>query len=164
MSLDQEMHVEANDFPGKTGESAYDILLVPPKQIGDIWRHVIPFLIYGMQINPNLGIREIADGLVDQSIQMWVVAPKDESLALMGCFLTSIERDKGEWVVTLFNLGGRQPKDWVMDCHEAMHHFAKREGAKRVRLCGRPAWQRILPGYAVVGEVGGHLIYERNVE
>lgn len=164
MSLTSEIEAKTADFCDSQAESAYDILQIPAKHIGDIWKYVIPLLLYGMQANPRMGIRDIADGLVDQSVQLWVVVPKDEERAILGCFLTSVERDKGEWVVTLYSLGGRDPKAWVMACHAAMQAFARREGAKRVRMAGRPAWQRILPGYAVVGETGGHLIYERAVE
>jgi hypothetical protein len=165
MSLIQEIEEKTKEFHGNTDESAYDVLLIPAKHIGEIWKHVVPMLLYGLHANPKMGIREVADGLVDQSIQLWVIVPKDEDDAIYGCFLTSVERDRGEWVVSLFGLGGRHPKRWVAECHATMHRFARREGAARVRLCGRRAWSRILPDYRAVGEAeNGHLIYERAVE
>lgn len=147
----------------KQTESAYDVLAIPPKHLGDIWKHIIPFLILGLQANPKMTIREVADGLVDQSIQLWIAAPKDENVGIVAAFLTSIERDRGEWVLTLYGLGGKNAKAWVQACHETMMAFARREGCARVRLAGRPAWRRILPGYMVTGKLGDHLIYERAV-
>lgn len=163
MSLTEEMHEESVELSGYVTESAYDVVRVEKKDLALVWSQATQYLIYGLSVNPNLKVGEIVDGLLDESIQLWVIIPSAGYDEMLGCFLTSVERDAGEWVVTLFNLGGRRPKEWVMACHEAMHEFAKVEGAKRVRLCGRPAWQRILPGYAVVGEKSGHLIYERNV-
>ena len=164
MQISAEMQENTENLCDKANESAYDILHIPPKHIGDIWRHVVPFLIMGMQANPRMTIREIADGLVDQSVQLWVVAPKDEERGLVGCFLTSVERDAGEWVVSLYGLGGREARKWVMACHAAMQGFGRSQGASRVRLAGRPAWKRLLPDYAVTVEMeNGHLVYERVV-
>jgi hypothetical protein len=163
MSLTQEIEEKISEFHGNTRESAYDVLMIPAKSLGAIWPYATPFIITGMQVNPRMSIKDIADGLVDQSVQLWVITPRDED-GLLGCFLSSIERDKGEWVLSLYGLGGAGAKDWVMAVHEAAHDFARAEGARRVRMCGRKAWQRILPNYAVVGEKDGHLIYERAVE
>jgi hypothetical protein len=141
----------------------YDLIRIPRRNIYDLWPHVLPNLLKGMHANPNMDMDEILEGLLDQSVQLWVVIPKDGRRELTAVFLTSVERDKGEWVLSLYGLGGQHPKKWVMACHAAMHRYAKQQECRRVRMCGRPAWQRILPGYAVVGEKQGHLIYERAV-
>lgn len=150
---------EINSFPR---ESGYDVLRIHPKKLALVWDQCYPLLMQSLPANPVMSLDEIITGLSDQSIQFWVVARAHEAV-IEAVFLTSIERDKGEWVVSLFNLGGGRAKEWVLDVHEAMHRYARIEDCKRVRMCGRPAWQRILPDYPVVGERGGHLIYERPV-
>ncbi len=146
-------------------ESRYDILRIHPSKLRLIWDRTYPLLVKSMIANPNLKMQDIIIGLADQSIQCWVVIRAEGAEnTISAAFLTSIERDNGEWVLSLFNLGGAGAKDWVMDVHNAMHRFARIQGCRRVRMCGRPAWQRILPDYPVVGELGGHLIYERPVE
>lgn len=146
-------------------DSDYTLIRVPVRHIPDVWSYVMPMVLKGSAVNPNMTLDQLTDGLLDQSIQMWLVmigvSGKREVAAV---FFTSIERDKGEWVLSLYGLGGKDARKWVMECHQEMHEFARQEDCKRVRMCGRPAWQRILPGYQVVGEKQGHLIYERTVD
>ena len=148
---------------GIQNESRYDVMKIVPSKLKLIWSQAYPLLLKSMSANDKMSLQEIIEGLADQSIQFWIVARVDEHI-IDAVFLTSIERDRGEWVLSLYNLGGSRAKEWVMECHKVMHQFARFEDCRRVRLCGRPAWQRILPNYQVVGERGGHLIYERPVD
>lgn len=151
------------EITGRLEKVKYDVIRVAPNHLKMIWDRAYPLLRKSMTANPCLQMDEIIQGLSDGSMQFWMVARVDHR-AVDAVFLTCIERDNGEWVLSLFNLGGANPKAWVNEVHEAMHQYARFEDCKRVRLCGRPAWQRILPGYPVVGERGGHLIYERVTE
>ena len=149
------------------GESPYDLIRIPVKHLAEIWEFVLPIVQKGQTANPAMTARDLQEGLLDQSIQMWLVLPQLAQRTrrdIEAVFFTSIERDKGEWVLSLYGLGGRNPREWVMACHEHMHRYARQEDCKRVRMCGRPAWRRILPGYAVTGTRQGHLVYERAVE
>jgi len=146
----------------------YDLIRIPVKHLADIWPYTLPLVERGLTANPNMTIDDLLEGLSDESIQLWIVLSKAEFAKarrqLRAVFFTSIERDRTEWVLSLYGLGGERPREWVMACHEEMHKFAKAEDCKRVRMCGRPAWQRILPGYQVTGKRQGHLVYERAVE
>lgn len=144
-------------------ESRHDVLRIHPKRLASIWTTCFPLLMKSMPANSQLTVADIIAGLADQSMQFWIIARREESV-IDAVFLTSIERDKGEWVLSLFNLGGTGAREWVGEVHRMMHQYARLEDCKRVRMCGRPAWQRILPNYPVVGERLGHLIYERRVE
>ena len=156
----QNIRRHSEETVGIETESVYDVMLIPLKFLSDIWYHAYPLIVKGQTANPELSMDDIMNGLVDQSIQLWIVVRKNRK-KLLAVFLTSIEKDREDWVLSLYNLGGEAAKDWAMDCHRTMHDFAKSEGCQRVRMCGRPAWQRILPNYPIVGERGGHFIYER---
>lgn len=148
---------------GHLADDKYDVIHVPPNRLKLVWNGIYPLLLKSMTSNPEMDYDDIIAGIFDRSIQVWVVARLDAG-KVDAVFLTSIENDKGHWVVSLYNLGGSNPKAWVQEVHEAMHRFARIEDCICVRMCGRPAWQRILPGYPVVGMKGGHLIYERATE
>lgn len=149
-------------------ESLYDVIRVPVKHVPEIWKYVSSFLDRSIEVNPLMSLDQIIEGIGDESIQMWIVSKTSEHdkdlSSIAAVFLTSIEKDDSDWVLSLYNLVGQEARNWVQICHETMHRFARLHECKRVRLCGRKAWQRILPGYAVTGEKGGHLIYERPVE
>lgn len=126
-----------------------------------MWKHAVPYIDIGLSVAPELRINDVIDGLSDESIQLWVVIGKYQICA---AFLTSIERDRMEWVISLYALGGSGAKHWLHACDDMMGAFARHEGAKRIRMCGRPAWRRLLPGtFSITGERGGHNIYERPV-
>jgi hypothetical protein len=160
---------EPQEKQEKPAESLYDVVRIPVNHISAIWSYVFPLLDQSRNINPLMTMDQIIEGLADESLQLWVVIRNDPLAQLAAAFLTGIERDRGEWVLSLHNLFGPSvaglwgARHWAGRCHEAMHQFAALQDCTRVRLCGRKAWQRILPGYAVVGEKGGHLIYERRV-
>ncbi len=169
MKTVQDTIEETQQKQEKPSESLYDVVRIPVNHLAAIWSYVYPLLDQSLAINPLMTMDQIVEGLADESLQLWVVVKNDRLAQLAAAFLTGIERDQGEWVLSLHNLFGPsvagvwQARHWVMACHEAAHHFAALQECTRVRMCGRKAWQRILPGYAVVGEKGGHLIYERRV-
>lgn len=154
MSLDYQSH--------RHQAERFAVVKVPLSRMDRVWHHAAPFILVGMTVAPELRIDDIVDGLADESIQLWLVLDKME---IIGAFLTSIERDKGDWVVSLYALGGSGARGWLATCDRMMETFAKHEGAARVRMCGRKAWTRLLPkDFAVTGERGGHNIYERAVQ
>lgn len=155
---------DVKEKPEKQSESLYDVTRIPVNHIPAIWPYVFPLLDRSLEVNPLMTMNQIVEGLADESLQLWVAVKNDPLAQLAAAFLTAIERDNGEWVLSLHNLFGQDARHWVMQCHQAAHQFARLQECTRVRMCGRKAWQRILPGYAVVGEKSGHLIYERRVE
>ncbi len=155
---------ETQEKQEKSAESLYDVVRIPVNHISALWAYVFPLLDQSLRVNPLLTMSQIMEGLADESLQLWAAVKNDPMAKLVAVFLTGVERDRGEWVLTLHNLFGEDARHWVSECHQAAHQFAALQECTRVRLCGRKAWQRILPeGYAVVGEKGGHLIYERRV-
>jgi len=148
----------------KLGKDCFQVIRVPHEAVGRLWIHAAPYLMMGLVTAPELTVQQVSDGLVDQSIQLWMVLEGEEDhQSIIAAFLTSVEWDRGEWVTSLYCLGGSRPREWVMKCHRAVHGFAKQMDSERVRLAGRAGWQRILPGYVITGEIGGHYIYERAV-
>jgi len=149
----------------KSSESLYDVVRIPVNHISAIWSYVFPLLDQSREINPLMTMDQIIEGLADESLQLWVTVKNERCAELAAVFLTAIERDQGQWVLSLHNLVGQDAKNWVMLCHEEAHRFARLHECSRVRLAGRKAWTRILPpGYQVTGEVDGHFIYERSVD
>jgi|SRR5262245_27467374 len=144
-------------------ESGYSVIKIPRHKIKSIWRITEPLLLEGMRVAPALTMSAVLEGLRDESIQLWAVLRDGiDSSELTAVFLTSIERDKGEWVISLYALAGHDARRWLHECDRMMQIFALSEGAKRVRMCGRKAWQRLLPRqFAITGTRGGHFVYER---
>ena len=137
------------------------VVKVPMDRLDAVWRYAFPYINIGMNVAPELRIGDIVDGLSDQSIQLWIVLDGREIIA---AFLTSIERDRMDWVVSLYALGGSRVRDWLHLCDREMTHFARSEDAVRVRMYGRPAWKRLLPStFAITGNRNGHNVYERAV-
>lgn len=154
----------------------YNVIRVPVQYLADIWSHVMSDVQRGLAVS-DMSMGALIDGLLDQSIQLWLVLRSPAALvgrrAVIAVFCTSIERDVtpergAEWVLSLYGLGGKQPRLWTGAVHAEMQRYARSEDCKRVRLCGRRAWQRILPGYAITGERPfqdeRHYIYERAVD
>ena len=164
MSYIENTQILADAENDLASDISYNLIRVPLRHIPDVWPGLVGFVLKGRPTDPNMTMDELVDGLLDQSTAMWVIVETAGEKRPVAVFFTQTERDRGEWVLSLFGLGGQHAKRWVMACHEAMHDYAKQEGCRRVRLCGRPAWQRILPGYRVTGEKQGHLVYERVVE
>lgn len=148
-------------------ESIYSLVKIPRNKVQNIWHTVLPYLEMGMGVATELSMKQVIESLADESMQLWVVLRESSvnEADLMAAFLTAIERDKGEWVISLFALGGLEPKRWLRVCDRAMQEFAKAEDAVRVRLCGRRAWIRLLPdSFAITGVRGGQFVYERDVD
>lgn len=137
------------------------VLKIPSKRIDHIWQYASPHIITGLSVAPELRIDDVIEGLIDESIQLWIIVNGHEICA---AFLTSIERDRMEWVVSLYALGGSGARHWMNACDDMIGAFARQEGASRIRMCGRTAWQRLLPEtFSITGERGGHNVYERSV-
>jgi len=160
------MSVNTN-YSGETvSESPYSVVKIPRQRIPDLWHAINPLLKKGMRAAPELSLDYIVDGLADESIQLWMVLEEvaADTVELQAVFLTSIERDRGDWVISLYAMGGHEPKRWLGECDAKMQSFALLEGAKRVRMAGRRAWMRLLPeSFAIVGVKSGHFVYERDV-
>lgn len=144
----------------------FSIIKVPVDRLPSMWKHIEPHLSVGMSVAPELKPDDVIDGLSDESVQLWIVTcdNRDGRHEIVAAFLTSIERDREDWVVSLYALGGSQVKLWLHHCDDAMAAFARREGAKRIRMYGRKAWQRLLPEtFAITGQRQGHNVYERAI-
>jgi hypothetical protein len=160
------MAVTTNYSSEYASESPYSVVKIPRQRIPGLWHAISPLLKKGMGAAPELNLDYIVDGLADESIQLWMVLEEvaSDTVELQGVFLTSIERDRGEWVISLYALGGHEPKRWLKECDAKMQAFALLEGAARVRMAGRRAWIKLLPeSFAITGVKSGHFIYERDV-
>ncbi len=142
------------------------VIKVPIERVPSLWKYVEPHFAVGMSVAPELNPNDIIDGIADESVQLWIIACdfRNGNHEIVAAFLTSIEKDREDWVVSLYALGGSHAKLWLHHCNDAMSAFGRREGAKRIRMCGRKAWQRLLPeSFVITGQRGGHNIYERPV-
>jgi hypothetical protein len=143
--------------------NVYEVMQAPIDRVSKILPHAMEFLSVGLSVAPELSMRTVGEGLADGSIQLWLVIDLDQEL--VAAFLTSIEKVRADWVVSLYALAGTEVRGWLSACDRAMTEFALREGAVRVRMCGRKAWTRLLPStFRVTGERGGHNVYERDVQ
>lgn len=136
------------------------VIHVAPFAIGAVWPFAAPFLHRGVAVDVNTSFKQVADGLVDELKQLWIITT---GRAVTGAFLTTIHDDQNGRVVHVSTLSGSDMRHAATVIDDAMSAFADRTDCDRIRFCGRPGWGGLLPQYETCGEHQGHHVYERAV-
>lgn len=137
-----------------------EIRKTPPDMLAAMWPLAQPWILKGLTAATDTSLGGVISGLRSGSDQLWVVIAHD---GVIGAFLTSFyeaEDDASAQFLGVYGLGGDRITEWIAELGTTMKQFAAHRGGCKVKFCGRPAYQRLLPGYAVAGEYGGQFIYE----
>jgi hypothetical protein len=131
-----------------------DLICVPPHMFGEVWQRCGHILLRGMHAARDVPVLATMDAIRFGQVQLWLVTRDDgQNGDVLAAFLTQIidYHDDGRWV-SLFALAGRRPRLWASMVGERMDAYAKVEGARGFRFCGKRGWERALPRAVIVGE------------
>lgn len=109
-----------------------------------VWGQVRPLILEAARRGAG-DIFTIESGLLNGPDLLWLAWDGKEILAAA---VTSLGIVNNEKICTIVACGG---EGWTRFGHliEGLEKFAKDEGCKRVRINGRPGWQRALSGYRI---------------
>ena len=109
-------------------------------QIPSIWPIARPLIKKALDRGSNYTLNEVYEGLCTKSMQLWMWG---EDAALV----TAIQTKAGKTYCLLLALGGSDMSVWFQYL-PLVEDWAKDQGAKEVRVYGRPGWKR-LTGYDI---------------
>jgi hypothetical protein len=89
---------------------------------------------------------------------LWLIV---DGNSVVGAFVTSICDENGRRFVGVSNLSGSGARRWTAKMSATLAEFARHNGCNSVRCYGRKAWSCLLPEAEIIGERGGHMLYER---
>lgn len=138
-----------------------ELMCVPPAMFGQVWKYAGHILLEGMAAAPDVPVLGSIDACRNGTMQLWLITRGGSEL--LGAFLTQIVdfADDGRWV-SLFALAGDDMPAWVRPLGERMDEFARAEGARGFRFCGRKAWHRAMPRAVMTGKrAAGVFAYQR---
>lgn len=137
-----------------------EIRKAPPDLLAAMWPLAQPWILKGLTAATDTSLSGVISGLRSGTDQLWVVIADD---GVIGAFLTSFyegEDDASAQFLGVYGLGGDRITEWIGALGTTMKEFAAHRGGCKVKFCGRPAYQRLLPDYIVAGKHGEHFIYE----
>lgn len=122
--------------------SQVELVCVPPERCADVWPRVLEMLkpAYLGYAQPD-----IAQDLIDGNRLLWVAADPEQVLAVAVTRLLETEDGK---VCEIEACAGHDISRWVNHL-SGIEDYARREGAARFDIKGRPGWKRMLPDYRV---------------
>ena len=121
-----------------------ELVCVPPADVRRVWPHVQP-LLYLAAKRGGGHFAAIEKDVLDGPDLLWLAWDGNTILAAAVTSLGIISNTK---TCTIVVCGGH---GWERFGHmiEGLEKFAKTEGCERVRINGRPGWQRALNGYGL---------------
>ena len=108
-------------------------------QIPSVWETAKPFIEIALNQGSDYTLDDIYEGLCDKQMQLWMY----DNAALV----TSIQTDARNKFCLLVTLGGEHMSTWFQYL-PIVEDWAKDQGAKEMRLYGRPGWKK-LTGYNI---------------
>lgn len=152
-------------------EADIQIVCVPPHMLGEMWLHIGPLLLQGqLEIHGNLreAMKALSIHLLqaqDGAAQFWTVIDETEK-RVVAVMISEIIEDGDERVVWVTGMAGDHILRWGKPMSDRMAQFAKDEGCKCFRFCGRPALKRAYRDVHCIGienDADDVFIYERAV-
>lgn len=129
--------------------SPVQIICVPPALFSEVWAYYGGFLLRGLNAAADVGCIETIDRIKDGEHLWWIITRDGERL---GAFCTQIFESRGGRMVGIYALAGIGAKEWIGDVNKRMAEYAAAEKCAAYQFCGKPAWKRLLPECAVIGE------------
>lgn len=125
------------------------LLCVPPWQVDEFWPVASRFVNAAARRAHLRTIEDLKTGVHSGLALLWIAM---DGHRVLGAGVTERHKDSC-WIIAW----GADDQEKCAPLLETIEQFAKREGCKSVRLCGRPGWARTLKDYrtkAVVLEKG----------
>lgn len=124
--------------------ASVDLVRVPKEDVSKVWPHVRALIFKAAQRGGG-DIFTIENDILRGPDLLWLAWDGNRILAAA---ITSLGIINNEKICTIVACGG---DEWTRFGHwiEALENVAKKEGCTRVRINGRPGWQRALEGYGL---------------
>lgn len=120
---------------------------VPTEDIEYWWPLIEPILQRAVdRVETGLTVAEIRERAEADTMRLWVIESDGRVCASAA---TCEIRFKAGNIVHITALAGDDMDEWLGPGLAEFERLAKLNGMIGVRLCGRPGWQRVMPGYRV---------------
>ena len=129
--------------------SSAELLCVDPARVGEVWEFAKWFIKAAIDRTELSEFEDIERQVLAGEQLLWLAwSDRIEAAAT-----THLSRN----VCTLTACSGHERERWL-PLFEQIEQYARKEGAKVMRIYGRPGWQRVLDGYKVE-----HVILEKDL-
>ena len=115
-----------------------DLLCVNPKEVSSIWEYAGPMIRAAIERTDLSDFADIEKDVLAGEQLLWLAVSDHIEAAAT----THLSRN----VCTVTACSGHQRDRWL-HLRARIEKYAKDEGCNRVRLYGRPGWERVLDGY-----------------
>ena len=122
---------------------AVELVCVDPARVAEIWPHVAHLIRRAMERGGTGDFGEVARKVMRGDALLWLAWDGARVIAAAVTELTAVGAVK---TCTILACGG---DGFCRFGHllARLEDFARAEGCKRMRICGRPGWRRRLAGY-----------------
>jgi hypothetical protein len=124
-----------------------ELACVPPDRVAALWPHVAPDIARAMARGGMGRFADVEADVLGANAYLWLALHAD---AILAAAVTKVTQEEGgARLCTIVACGGRDwPRFGVLIA--GLEDYARAEGCARIEICGRPGWQRRLPGYRTV--------------
>lgn len=116
------------------------LICVPPDLVNQVWPLIEHHIRKALQRGGMGDYNTVAAGVLSGPDLLWLALEDDKIHAVA---ITSLSLDG---ICTIVACGGAHFSQFG-HLIAGLEQFAKNEGCKAVRICGRPGWLRLLSGY-----------------
>lgn len=120
--------------------SSVSLVCVNPENIFDVWPHARPLIKAAIDRTELSDFADIESDVLEGKQLLWLAWSDHIEAAAT----THLARN----ICTLTACSGHQRERWL-PLFARIEKYAKDEGCSRMRIWGRPGWQRVLDGYHV---------------
>lgn len=117
-----------------------ELICVAPDRIFDFWTHARPLIKAAIDRTELSDFADIENDVLEGKQLLWL----SWSDHIEAAATTHLARN----ICTLTACSGHQRERWL-PLFSRIEKYAKDEGCSRMRIWGRPGWQRVLDGYHV---------------
>lgn len=124
------------------------ITALEPGTAASQWPVLRDLIDVGYSVGGELMPADMPERIVLGKTLIWI-AIDDETAKVHAAMTTELVPMRYGLVCWMCQCSGDRMREWS-DFHVKIEEYAKAEGCVRVRLVGRPGWERVLDGYKVV--------------
>lgn len=99
----------------------------------------------GLAVCDELMPGDILDRIANGRMLLWI-AIDDDGGNIIAAMTTELVRMRSGLVCWMCQCGGDRMQDWSR-FHVKVEEYARAEGCVKVRIKGRPGWEKVLNGY-----------------
>lgn len=113
------------------------LVCVPPDQVAPYWPLAERYIREAMEHDPERTGDDVAFDVHSARALLWLAV---ENNKVAGAAVTQLALPAG-WIVAF----GSEDMKRALPLIEGIKRHFRQEGCTKIRICGRPGWQRMLP-------------------